>query len=72
MSDPSRGVAYDVLRAADERDAYVNLLLPQLLRERRIEGRDAAFATELVHGTLRLRGTYDAVIDSLVDRPLDP
>ncbi|MCO7241068.1 RsmB/NOP family class I SAM-dependent RNA methyltransferase [Aeromicrobium sp. CnD17-E] len=72
MSDPSRGVAYDVLRAADERDAYVNLLLPQLLRERGIVGRDAAFATELVHGTLRLRGTYDAVLDSLVGRPLDP
>lgn len=72
MSDPSRGVAYDVLRAADERDAYVNLILPQLLRERNIVGRDAAFATELVHGTLRLRGTYDAVLDSLVSRPLDP
>ncbi len=72
MSDPSRGVAYDVLRAADERDAYVNLLLPQLLRERGIVGRDAAFATELVHGTLRLSGTYDAVLDSLVGRPLDP
>lgn len=72
MSDPSRGVAYDVLRAADERDAYVNLLLPQLLRERGLVGRDAAFATELVHGTLRMRGTYDAVLDSLVGRPLDP
>lgn len=71
MSDPSRGAAYDVLRAVDERDAYVNLLLPQLLRERGIAGRDAAFATELVHGTLRLRGTYDAVLDSLVGRPLD-
>lgn len=71
MSDPARGLAYDVLRAVDEQDAYVNLLLSQLLRERRIEGRDAAFATELVHGTLRLRGTYDAVIDSLVSRDLD-
>lgn len=72
MSDPVRGLAYDVLRAADERDAYVNLLLPQLLRERKVDGRDAAFATELVHGTLRRRGTYDAVLDSLVGRPLDP
>ncbi len=25
-----------------------------------------------MHGTLRLRGTYDAVLDSLVGRPLDP
>lgn len=72
MSDPVRGLAYDVLRAADERDSYVNLLLPQLLRERKVDGRDAAFATELVHGTLRRRGTYDAILDSLVGRPLDP
>jgi 16S rRNA (cytosine967-C5)-methyltransferase len=72
VSDPVRGLAYDVLRAADERDSYVNLLLPQLLRERKVDGRDAAFATELVHGTLRRRGTYDAILDSLVGRPLDP
>ncbi len=46
-------------------DAYANLVLPQLLRERRITGRDAAFATELVGGTLRGQGSYDAVIDHL-------
>lgn len=66
-----RTVAYDVLRAVEVDDAYVNLLLPRLLRERQISGRDAAFATELTHGTLRLRGSYDAIIDSLVSRPLD-
>ena len=37
-------------------------MLPPLLRERRITGRDAAFATELAYGTLRLRGRYDAII----------
>src|SRR5262249_39746030 len=47
--DESRQVAFDVLRAVDERDAYVNLTLPMLLREREISGRDAAFATELTH-----------------------
>lgn len=66
-----RTVAYEVLRAVQVDDAYVNLLLPRLLRERQITGRDAAFATELTHGTLRLRGSYDAIIDSLVSRPLD-
>lgn len=70
-ADPARLVAYDVLRAVDEQDAYANLELSRLLRERRLSGRDAALATELVGGTLRMRGAYDAVLDQLVDRPLD-
>ena len=60
--DPARRAAYDVLRAVDERDAYANLLLPSMLTERGITGRDAAFATELTYGTLRGLGTYDAVL----------
>ena len=63
--DPARLAAYDVLVAVREDDAYANLVLPQLLRERRIEARDAAFATELVGGTLRGPRTYDAVVDHL-------
>jgi 16S rRNA (cytosine967-C5)-methyltransferase len=59
-----------VLVAVREQEAYTNLLLASLLRERGITGRDAAFATELVSGTLRRRGTYDAVIAACVDRPL--
>jgi 16S rRNA (cytosine967-C5)-methyltransferase len=69
--DPARLVAFDVLRAVDDEDAYANIELSRLLRERRVSGRDAALATELVGGTLRLRGAYDAVIDQLVDRSLD-
>ena len=45
-------------------------MLPPLLRERRIRGRDAGFATELTYGTLRLRGRYDAILATCVDRPL--
>ena len=44
------------------RDAYANLLLPAMLREQGLTGRDAALATELSYGTLRGRGTYDAII----------
>ena len=51
--DPARQAAFDVLRAVSERDAYANLVLPALLRERGITGRDAAFATELAYGTCR-------------------
>lgn len=68
--DPARAVALDVMAAVGDRDAYVNLLLPALIAERGITGRDAAFATELTAGTVRMRGLYDAVIDPLVTRPL--
>ncbi|MFE7172181.1 RsmB/NOP family class I SAM-dependent RNA methyltransferase [Streptomyces sp. NPDC057616] len=72
--DPVRILAFDALRAVDERDAYANLVLPPLLRKARekddFDARDAALATELVYGTLRRQGTYDAVISACVDRPL--
>ena len=68
MTDPIRSIAFAALRAVDERDAYANLVLPAMLAEHEIEGRDAAFATELVNGTLRWRGTYDAVIDSVASK----
>jgi 16S rRNA (cytosine967-C5)-methyltransferase len=62
-ADPARAAAYDVLREVDGSDAYANLVLPPLLRERGIRGRDAGFATELAYGALRLRGRYDAVVE---------
>jgi 16S rRNA (cytosine967-C5)-methyltransferase len=68
-ADPRR-VAYDVLAAVRDREAYANLLLPRLLTERGLTGRDAAFATELTYGTLRGQGTYDAVLAACSDRPL--
>jgi 16S rRNA (cytosine967-C5)-methyltransferase len=69
--DPARRAAFDVLRAVSERDAYANLALPPLLRERGITGRDAAFATELTYGTCRTRGLLDAVIEKAAGRPPD-
>ncbi|GAA1976525.1 RsmB/NOP family class I SAM-dependent RNA methyltransferase [Kitasatospora viridis] len=71
--DPARITAFRALRAVDERDAYANLVLPPLLREAEKQGmdrRDAALATELVYGTLRGQGSYDAIIAACVDRPL--
>ncbi|KUI46071.1 rRNA cytosine-C5-methyltransferase [Mycobacterium sp. GA-1199] len=69
--DPARRVAFDVLRAVSEKDAYANLALPALLRERGISGRDAAFATELAYGACRTRGLLDAVIGHAAGRPTD-
>ncbi|MET8991382.1 transcription antitermination factor NusB [Nonomuraea wenchangensis] len=70
--DEARIAAFDVIRAVDERDSYANLLLPRILRERGIRGRDAALATELAYGTLRGLGTYDAIIEMCSDRAPDP
>ncbi|GFM18264.1 MULTISPECIES: RsmB/NOP family class I SAM-dependent RNA methyltransferase [Mycobacteriaceae] len=69
--DPARRAAFDVLRAVSTRDAYANLALPAILRERGITGRDAAFATELAYGTCRARGLLDAVIAAAAGRPVD-
>ena len=68
--DPARQVAYDVLAAVRTRQSYANLVMPALLRERRIDTRDGAFATELAYGALRGQGLYDAVLQACVDRPL--
>ncbi|HEY0890000.1 MAG TPA: transcription antitermination factor NusB [Nocardioides sp.] len=68
--DPARLVAFEVLKAVRVDNAYANLVLPHLLREHGLEGRDAAFATELASGTLRQQGTYDAVLAACLDRPL--
>ena len=70
--DAPRLAAYDVLVAVRTKDAYANLVLPRLLGERAIAGRDAAFTTELVGGTLRGLGTYDALLDHVTGRPPDP
>jgi 16S rRNA (cytosine967-C5)-methyltransferase len=68
-ADPRR-IAYDVLAAVRDREAYANLLLPKFLADRQLTGRDAAFATELSYGTLRGQGTYDAILAACSDRPL--
>jgi 16S rRNA (cytosine967-C5)-methyltransferase len=67
--DPARLAALDVLKAVRVDDAYANLALPHALAEHRLSGRDAAFATELVSGTIRLQGTYDAIIDACLTKP---
>jgi 16S rRNA (cytosine967-C5)-methyltransferase len=67
-----RTLAFTALRSVREDDAFVNLLLPRLIKENALEPRDAALATELTHGTIRRQGTYDAIIDSLAARDVDP
>ncbi|MCW2500193.1 MAG: putative methyltransferase, partial [Frankiales bacterium] len=68
--DPVRLTAYDVLKAVRVEGAYANLVLPKLLAERQLSGRDAALATELAYGTLRAQGQLDVILQACVDRPL--
>lgn len=67
--DPARLAAYDVLKSVRLDDAYANLALPLALAEHRLADRDAAFTTELVSGTIRAQGTYDAIIDACLTKP---
>lgn len=63
-------MAYRSLRAIDD-GAYANLDLPGRIREERLGTQDAAFATQLVYGTSRMRGFYDAVIAVAADRQIE-
>lgn len=45
--------------------------MPSLLRDAGLTDRDAAFATELGYGTLRMQGQHDHVLNQVVDRPLN-
>ena len=51
---PARRVAYDVIAAVRESDAYANLLLPTRIARASLNTADAGLATELTYGTLRM------------------
>ena len=68
---PSRLVAFEVLMAVDEDDAYANLALPAKIKEFGLSSKDAGLATELTYGTLRMQGFYDRVIANAAARDID-
>lgn len=69
--DVPRAVVYETLLRVHSDDAFANLILPKSLRANQLEGRDAAFATELAYGTLRAEGVLDAIIGEHSSRGLD-
>ncbi|WP_084126556.1 RsmB/NOP family class I SAM-dependent RNA methyltransferase [Demequina sp. NBRC 110054] len=69
-SDPARAAALDCVEAVDAEGGYANLVMPRILADHRLGGRDAAFATELAYGALRMHGFYDAVIAYAAQRPV--
>ena len=48
--------------AVVEDDAYANIAMSTIVRDAGLSPRDAAFATELAYGSLRMSGFYDEVI----------
>lgn len=68
---PARRIALEVIMAVRESDAYANLLLPVKLQRAALSSADAALATELTYGTLRMQRYYDAVIELAAGRPTD-
>jgi len=65
---PARRIAFEVITAVRESDAYANLLLPVKIERAGLDAADAALATELSYGTLRRQGYYDAVIELAAGR----
>lgn len=66
----ARRIAFDVLRQVTGEGAYANLALNKNLSRAQLGARDAGFVTELVSGTCRMMGTYDAIIEQASGRKL--
>lgn len=68
---PARLVAFEVLMAVEEDDAYANLSLPAKIKQHALTSNDAGLATELTYGTLRMQGFYDTVIANAAARDIN-
>lgn len=66
--DPARKLAYETVHAVNRSGAYANLELVKRREQAGLSERDAAFVTELVFGTCRAQGTYDAIIEAASGR----
>lgn len=66
----SRDVAFELLSRVFRGGAYANLLLPSLLRDAKIDGRDAALAQEIGFGTIRMKALLDEIIVKASSRQL--
>lgn len=66
----ARILAWEVLLSVERDGAFSNILLPRRLRDSSLSPRDRGFATELVYGSLRMRGRCDSYIAAVSDRDL--
>jgi 16S rRNA (cytosine967-C5)-methyltransferase len=66
----ARRLAFETIRATFERDAHTELAFRQAADEAKLDGRERAQAQRLSYGAVQRRGTIDAALERLVDRPL--
>ena len=69
--DNPRVLAFEVLAEVEFKEQYSNLLLPKYLAASLLSKSDKAMATELVYGTLRMKGLYDQYIRIASDRKFE-
>ncbi len=67
---PGRQLAFETIRATFEREAHTELAFRQAADAAGLEGRERAQAQRLSYGAVQRRGTIDAALERLVDRPL--
>ena len=69
ISSP-RLLAFEVITDVETQGLYSNIVLPQWLGRSKLSREDKALATELVYGTLRMRGRHDSLIAQASSREL--
>jgi 16S rRNA (cytosine967-C5)-methyltransferase len=67
---PARQLAYEVVRATFEDDAHTERAFRRAADERELNGRERSQAQRMAFGVVQRRGTIDAAIERVADRPL--
>ncbi|HET7178005.1 MAG TPA: transcription antitermination factor NusB, partial [Solirubrobacterales bacterium] len=67
---PARALAFEVIRASFERDAFTERAFRAAAEQRGSDGRERAQAQRLAYGAVQRRGSSDAAIERLAERPL--
>lgn len=73
MNQPTRAnartAALDALLECRKKEAFAQEILDHLFKQQRLSQADRRLTTQLVYGVLRRRGTLDALLRPLVNRP---
>jgi 16S rRNA (cytosine967-C5)-methyltransferase len=67
---PARRLAFEAIRATFEEDAHTERAFRAAAGEAGLDGRERAQAQRLTYGAVQRRGTLDAALERLVERPL--
>lgn len=67
----SRLLAFETLVEVELHGSYSNLVLPKMLGKSSLSVEDRAFSSELVYGSLRMKGLHDSLIAKASNRTLE-